>query len=225
MSLPFEILFEDVHLIVLNKPSGLLSQGEITGQDNVVDSLRRYLGRPYVGLIHRLDRNTSGLMVVAKRTKSADRLTKALQSGALRRSYLAWLEGSPAVAASPEKLVLWEDSLIRDEKTKITRVVRSGAPGSKHASLKLRGIRYFAHEGVPLTLCEFELETGRAHQIRAQASSRGFPLLGDVKYGARVPFHRLALHSHHLEFPHPMSGEIMKFQCPLPEELNLKTKK
>ncbi|NDD91124.1 hypothetical protein EBZ37_03465, partial [bacterium] len=70
-----------------------------------------------------------------------------------------------------------------------------------------------------------ELETGRAHQIRAQASSRGFPLLGDVKYGARVPFHRLALHSHHLEFPHPMSGEVMKFQCPLPEELNLKTKK
>jgi 23S rRNA pseudouridine1911/1915/1917 synthase len=164
-------------------------------------------------------------MVVAKRTKSADRLTKALQSGTLRRSYLAWLEGSPAVAASPEKLVLWEDSLVRDEKTKITRVVKPGAPGSKHASLKLRGIRHFAHEGVPLTLCEFELETGRAHQIRAQASSRGFPLLGDVKYGARVPFHRLALHSHHLEFPHPMSGEVMKFQCPLPEELNLKTKK
>src|SRR6185312_17156504 len=86
-----KILFEDQHLIVLSKPAGLLSQGEKTGDENLVDWLRTYLGRPYVGLVHRLDRNTSGIMVVAKRTKSAQRLTDALQKGDLHRSYLGWV--------------------------------------------------------------------------------------------------------------------------------------
>ena len=225
MSLPFEILFEDVHLIVLNKPAGLLSQGEHTGDQNLVDLLRGHFGRQYVGLVHRLDRNTSGLMVVAKRSKSAERLTKALQSGALRRSYLAWLEGSPAVAAPSGTGVVWEDFLFRDESTRITRVVSKGTPGGKRASLELRAIRHSTFEGTPVTLCQFDLDTGRAHQIRAQASTRGFPLLGDNKYGARLPFHRIALHSHFVEFPHPMSGESMNFECPLPADLELRSRK
>src|SRR6476646_8222582 len=88
-----KIIFEDPNLIVLSKPAGLLSQGEHKGDPNLVDWLRIYLGRPYVGLVHRLDRNTSGIMVVAKRTKAAQRLTEQLQSGKLERTYLAWLEG------------------------------------------------------------------------------------------------------------------------------------
>src|SRR6185437_13087446 len=88
-----EILYEDTHLIVLSKPAGMLSQGEITGSRNLVDWLRSYLDRHYVGLIHRLDRNTSGAMVIAKRTKSAQRLTASLEKGEIARSYLAWVQG------------------------------------------------------------------------------------------------------------------------------------
>src|SRR4051812_21602955 len=100
-----KILFEDPHLLVLDKPAGLLSQGEKTGDENLVDWLRQYLGRPYVGLVHRLDRNTSGVMVIAKRTKSASRLTEALQAGKIDRSYLAWVEGRL------ERPVRWEHYL------------------------------------------------------------------------------------------------------------------
>src|SRR3954468_14683249 len=105
------ILFEDTHLIVLAKPAGLLSQGEHTGGENLVDWLREYLGRPYVGLVHRLDRNTSGIMIVAKRTKSANRLTEALREGALEREYLAWVEG----ACEPGREFRGEHRLLKDE--------------------------------------------------------------------------------------------------------------
>src|SRR6476620_8069363 len=106
-----KIIFEDQHLIVLSKPAGLLSQGEHKGDENLVDWLRAYLGRPYVGLVHRLDRNTSGLMVVAKRTKSAQRLTDSLQKGDLERTYLAWLVGNL------KETVQWQHSLVKDPKT------------------------------------------------------------------------------------------------------------
>ena len=89
-----KIIYEDTHLVVLSKPAGLLSQGEKTGDINLVDWLRDYFGRHYVGLVHRLDRNTSGIMVVAKRTKAAQRLTLALQKGELNRIYRAWLIGT-----------------------------------------------------------------------------------------------------------------------------------
>jgi len=218
MAAKFDILFEDTHLIVLDKPAGLLSQGEHTGDENLVDLLRAHFGRNYVGLVHRLDRNTSGVMVVAKRSKSAERLTRALQEGTLVRSYLAWLEGSLSTADAPAR---WEDWLVRDEKTNTTRVARPGSPGAKKASLEIRPKRQALLGGGPVTLCEFELDTGRAHQIRAQAAARGHPLLGDRKYGAKLEFSRPALHSHQIAFPHPMSRELLRFECPLPADLEL----
>jgi len=207
------IIFEDPHLIVLSKPPGLLSQGEHTGDQNLVDWLRNYLGRPYVGLIHRLDRNTSGIMIVAKRSKSATRLTQALQEGKIDRTYLAWVVGS---LAHP---VRWEHRLEKDSKTNRVRVVRSGGKPSALLATPVQPGRWLQKS---LTLVEFKLETGRSHQIRVQAAQEGFPLLGDTKYGMpaqKVEFSRVALHSHQLEFPHPMSGEILKFQDPLPEDL------
>jgi 23S rRNA pseudouridine1911/1915/1917 synthase len=222
MATTFDILFEDPHLVVLCKPAGLLSQGEHTGDENLVDLLRAYFGRNYVGLVHRLDRNTSGAMVVAKRSKSAERLTKSLQEGTLRRSYVAWLEG--AMSPSTEA-IRWDDWLTRDERTNVTRVVKPGAAGAKRASLEIRPLQQGSHLGHPVTLCEFALDTGRSHQIRAQSASRGHPLLGDRKYGAHLDFARTALHSHKIEFPHPMSKELLKFECPLPADLELKTRK
>lgn len=214
---PF-IRFEDPHLLVLEKPSGLLTQGDSSGEDNVVDWLRTYLGRPYVGLIHRLDRNTSGLLVVAKRTKSASRLTQSLQSGELKRWYRAWIAGT---LRSTEH---WQHWLIKNEATNTVSVVSPDRAklvrGAKLAELEATPIRHAVFEAQPLTLAEFSLQTGRTHQIRVQAAAQGHALLGDPKYtGAR--FSRLALHSYRLEFPHPMSRETLSYVSELPKELEL----
>lgn len=225
------ILFEDTHLLVLDKPAGLLSQGERTGDENLVDWLRHYLGRPYVGLIHRLDRNTSGAIVVAKRTKSAQRLTEQLQSGKLSRSYLAWLEGRLAPGTHR-----WRHFLRKDEARNLVSVVAAGsgrampgtgargashAPAAKEAILAVEPVGFGRWENMELTLARFRLETGRSHQIRAQAAHEGHSLLGDVKYGSRAtpPFGRPALHSHRVEFEHPMSHELVSFEAPLPEDM------
>ncbi len=217
------IIDEDPHYLVLHKPAGLLSQGEVTGDANLVDWLRGYLGRPYVGLVHRLDRNTSGLMVVAKRTKAAQRLTDQLRTGKLTRSYQAWLVGTLTAPAR------WEHWLLKDAVKNETRVVngpRSGAPGGvKNAVLRVQPLRPGNWRGIALTLAEFELETGRSHQIRVQAAASGFPLLGDPKYGARsgpgADFGRPALHSCRLSFEHPISKEPRGYNDELPEDMRI----
>jgi len=219
-----KILFEDTHLIVLSKPAGLLSQGEIEGAPNLVDWARGYLGRNYVGLVHRLDRNTSGVMVLAKRTKAAQRLTEALQKGTLTRAYQAWLIGQMPEIGKARR---WSHHLFKDEKKNQVRVVAPTYPGAKTAVLSVTPIAEGLYQGKELTLAEFVLETGRSHQIRAQAAAEGFPLLGDIKYGERansgLRFPRPALHSFRISFEHPMSQttprERLTFEDPLPEDM------
>jgi len=160
-----------------------------------------------------LDRNTSGLMVVAKRSKSADRLTAQLQSGDLERRYHALLFGS-----FPDlKEQRWEHFLLKNEATNEVKVVTSTTPGAKSASLFARPIRTFAHPktGDFITFTEFRLETGRSHQIRVQSQSMNHPLIGDTKYGtakSMALFPRPALHSSSLRFFHPMSKEPLFFE-------------
>ena len=212
-----KILFEDQHLIVLSKPAGLLSQGEHTGDENLVDLLREHFGRNYVGLIHRLDRNTSGLMVVAKRTKAAQRLTDSLQQGDLKRNYLAWVHGR----LKSEKH--WSHFLSKNEKTNTVSVIKNPSQGKK-STLTARPLASGTWDTHPLTLVEFILETGRSHQIRVQSAFEGFPLLGDSKYGSsleiKISFPRTALHSHFLSFPHPMSKETLQWHDALPPDMN-----
>ncbi len=211
-----KIIFEDPHLLVLSKPAGLLSQGEKKGDPNLVDWLRAYLGRPYVGLIHRLDRNTSGLMLVAKRTKSASRLSTALQEGKIKRLYQAWLCGRLAGPA------VWRHWLVKDEKRNQVKAFRRAHAGAKEAVLALRPLRYATLKGSPLTLAEVILETGRSHQVRVQCAFEGHPLWGDRKYGAAAgSMDRPALHSAVLEFPHPMSGELCRYEEDLPADMRL----
>ncbi len=211
-----EILFEDPHLIVLNKPAGMLSQGGTSPGENVVDWLRDYLGRHYVGLIHRLDRNVSGLMVVAKRSKSAARLTRALQEGRIHRTYLAWLTGK---VSKDQVLKNW---LRKDEKENRVSVVPAGRTGAREAVLHLHPLHTVEKKGQMMTLAEIRLESGRSHQIRVQCAHAGHAILGDPKYGKKTDFpglNRPALHAARLEFPHPKTDEMQIWAAPLPSEL------
>ena len=210
-----KILFEDPHLIVLSKPAGMLSQGDHSGDGSLVDWLRNYFGRNYVGLIHRLDRNTSGIMVVAKRTKAASRLSEALQKGEIRRTYWAWLEGN---LSEPR---IWRHWLAKNEKTNEVKAVASSHPEAKEAILNVSPKEHAEFKNQPLTLAAFVLETGRSHQIRVQSAQENFPIVGDPKYGKSSKaltalFDRPALHSREIIFPHPMSQQILKYQAELP---------
>jgi 23S rRNA pseudouridine1911/1915/1917 synthase len=213
------IRFEDTHVCVVEKPAGLLSQGDSSGEPSLVDWARTHFGRNYVGLIHRLDRNTSGLMILGKRSKSADRLTQALQSGELIRKYEAVLVGDLKSAQE------WEHYLLKNEKdNKVTVLKDNRDRGAKIAKLKVKPIRTFQNIDAIFTLAEFELETGRSHQIRAQSAFSGFPILGDTKYGSEkqrkaneiFKIKRTLLHSSHLSFPHPMEKITYRFDSPFP---------
>jgi 23S rRNA pseudouridine1911/1915/1917 synthase len=204
-------LFEDQHLLVLSKPAGLLSQGDSSGDENLVDVLRARFGRNYVGLVHRLDRNTTGLMVVAKRSKSAERLTEQLQNGKLVRQYHAILSGT----FSGEQR--WEHYLLKNEQTNEVKVVSPQTRGAKIAVLNAIALKNFLDpkSQSPLTLAKFELETGRSHQIRVQSAAMHYPLIGDTKYGTAKSlalFSRPALHSCFLSFGHPITHENLSFE-------------
>jgi 23S rRNA pseudouridine1911/1915/1917 synthase len=217
---PPRILFEDTHVLVVSKPAGLLSQGEISGDPNLVDWARQHVGRPYIGLVHRLDRNTSGLMVLGKRTKSASRLTEALQKGTLIREYEAWVHGS--LRAPSGRTLRWRHFLLKNERTHLSRAFREPRPGTKEAVLEATPVGSASWSGAPVTRLRIRLETGRSHQIRVQAAAEGHPLLGDLKYGKSPDgFSRTALHSVFLSFPHPMTREVLTFEDPLPADLRL----
>lgn len=206
--------------MVLDKAAGTLSQGDASGDPSIVDFLRDYLGRSYVGMIHRLDRNTSGLMVVAKRTKAARRLTEALREGTLERTYLALVRGKLQGKQQ------WTGWLTKDAARNEACYQEKKTSGAKAASLRVEAVRSFRSGGEWMTLASFRLETGRSHQIRVQCAANGFPVAGDLKYGGETKggtgkkISRPALHSHTLSFPHPMSGEILFFESPLPEDIS-----
>jgi 23S rRNA pseudouridine1911/1915/1917 synthase len=211
----FRILFEDQHLIVLSKAAGVLSQGDHSGDASLVDLLREYFGRHYVGLLHRLDRNTTGLMIVAKRSKSAERLSEQLQKGELTRTYHAILMGDLYTNTVENSAVRWDHWILKNETTNEVRIVNSQTPKAKHASLQVTPIQLLNAGGMAVTLAKFELETGRSHQIRVQSQASGHPLIGDTKYGnakSMALFSRPALHSSQIEFFHPISREKMAFQ-------------
>lgn len=211
-----QIYFEDQHLVVLSKPAGLLSQSDISQTPSLVDWLRLHFNRHYVGLIHRLDRNTSGLMVIAKRTKSAQRLTQSLQEGTLTRSYISILKGRV------EKKIKWTHWLRKNKKTNKSTIFSKKTKDAQICSLTCTPVKYLTTPEGECTLCEIQLETGRSHQIRAQCAFEKHPLLGDSKYGKKSTLiHRPALHSNKISFPHPMTKEILIYKEEPPVDFNL----
>ena len=207
------ILVEDNHVIVINKPAGLLSQGDRTGDETVVSSVKEYIrdkyqkpGNVYLGLVHRLDRPVSGAMILARTSKAARRLSAAFAQGKAQKHYLALVQGTL------EGTARWRDALIQDRRQ--SRVVGDDHPGAKPASLSWRALGHGGHH----TLVLIRLETGRKHQIRCQFAHRGYPLLGDMRYGATREFdgRNLALHSYALEVPHPVKPVPILVKAPLP---------
>lgn len=200
------ILYEDADLIVCEKPVGVLSQPDRSGEgEDMPALLREYLHdkssnpNPYVGLVHRLDRGVGGAMVLAKNERTASALSAAIAAHEVTKQYLAVVHGCPDALEG-----VWWDYLYRDNATGKSIVVECRRKGSKAAGLSYRVLQTL-HESPhgTLSLLQIQLHTGRTHQIRAQCASRGMPLIGDGKYGARDRGVPIGLWSYRLTFAHP----------------------
>lgn len=214
-----DILHEDNHLLVVNKPAGLLAQGDRSGQATLLDVARADLkerhGKPgnvYLGLVHRLDRPVSGVMVLARTSKAAGRLSRQFREGTVAKRYLAVVDG-----AVPRPQGVLRHHLARDgDHQGVTRAETGPFDGSRPAEL-----RYLVRDTRPdRALVEVELITGRRHQIRAQLALAGWPIRGDVKYGAprRTDRQGIGLHAWRLEFDHPVGAARRTFEAPCPAD-------
>ena len=211
---PLDIVFEDPDLIVLNKAPGVLVH---PGHGHLNDTLGNYLMRHYRQTgdesdfhpVHRLDRGTSGLMAVAKHAHAQEKLKNQLHTGAFRRVYLAVCDGVP-----PEPSGMVDAPIGPADVSPAARRVR---PDGKPACTHYKVLQTFG----PRSLVELELDTGRTHQIRVHMAHIGCPLTGDFLYGKAegAPIARPALHSARLELDHPITGERLAFDLPLPEDM------
>lgn len=206
-----EVLYEDNHIIVVFKPENILSQADSTGDTDMLTIIKDYIkkkynkpGNVYLGLVHRLDRPVSGVMVFARTSKAASRLSKQIQNHEFSKQYLAVING-----ILPEKEGELCDYLAKDSNGN-TRVVSPS--NGKKSILKYKVIA----EKDNYSLVEITLITGRHHQIRVQFSSRGYPLVGDQRYGNRDK-KQIALCSYKLSFCHPITKEKLVF-CRKPNE-------
>lgn len=200
-----EILFEDAAVCVAVKPADLLSE-QAPDQSGFADLIAARNRDGYVGVIHRLDRGVGGVMVYAREPRAAAKLSAAVQAREMKKVYLAIVHGAPQTPTGELR-----DLLFHDRMKNKTFVVDRARRGVKEAILTYETLGSIDHaEYGSLSLLRIELQTGRTHQIRVQFASRGNPLLGDGKYGARdrCP---IALFSHRLSFPHPRTGKLLSF--------------
>lgn len=208
------ILYEDNHLLIVEKPQNMPAQGDASGDRDLLTALKGYLkekyqkpGEVYLGLVHRLDRPSGGVMAFARTSKAAARLSAQLQSRRMSRSYYAVVEGD-----MPEEGTL-EDWLLKDEQKNISRVVEKDTRGAKFARLHYQTLA--RKNGY--SLVEAHLDTGRSHQIRVQFAHAGHPLYNDNKYNPAATRGDLALWAHELMLEHPTKRETMTFDCPPPD--------
>ena len=218
---PPAVIYEDNHIIVIDKPPLLATMGARADEPSLVQWARNWLkrkydkpGNVYLGVVSRLDAFTSGLILLAKTSKAAGRLTKQFQSGQVRKTYLAILEQRPR--ESQGRLVDW---IRKDDQRRRMVVVQPQAANAKRAELEYQVSGYSGDR----TLVQINLVTGRKHQIRLQFSSRGCPVLGDRKYAGKQPFGPgIALQSSSLQFVHPVRREPLSFRIEPPEGWELR---
>ncbi len=212
-----DILFEDNHCLAVNKPTGIQTQGVPGGTLSLETRVRDYLrekynkrGRVYLGIPHRLDRPVSGVILFAKQTKSAQRLAEQFNNRQVTKIYWALVEGK--IVPENGEWIDWIRKIKNEARVEITK---KDVEGAKEAKLNYRCLQYQNGN----SLLEIDLITGRMHQIRVQASSRGFPILGDKLYGGKPPLqnHEIALHARSLQFLHPVRFEPITVTAPLPD--------
>lgn len=215
-----QVVYEDNHIIVVYKESGEIVQGDKTGDTPLSETVKAYIkekyqkpGAVFLGVVHRLDRPVSGLVVFARTSKALSRLNEMFRKGEVHKTYWALVQpsGNPVTSNTFVTATHW---LTRNEKQNKSYAYDREVPGSKKAVLRYRTIgqtdRY--------QLVEVELLTGRHHQIRCQLSTLGMPIRGDLKYGAKRsnPDGSISLLSHHVEFIHPVSKQEIVLDSPLP---------
>ncbi len=219
------VLFEDNHCLAILKPAGVLTMGDKSGDETMVDAAREYLrqkyqkpGNVFVGVVHRLDRPVSGVLLFARTSKSAARLSEQFRKRTVRKIYRTLVEGHPAQRSGE-----FVDRLIKSHDDNRTRVVtpertaKAAEPEGQEARLRYTCLRRSGR----FSLLEIELLTGRSHQIRVQLSSRGLPICGDVKYGAKTRMDGcLALHAASLTFDHPTRHEPITITADEPDSWN-----
>lgn len=203
------ILYEDNHIIVVEKKANILSQSDITGDIDLLSMVKKYIkekyskpGNVYVGLVHRLDRPVGGIMVFAKTSKAAKRLNEQIKNHEFEKTYLAVLDGT--LKNKKDKLVNY---LYKDEKLKKSMVVDKSHLKAKLSELNYEVIGYNDDK----TIVKINLITGRHHQIRVQFSNIGYPLVGDQLYGKKNK-KQIMLYAYKLEFIHPTTKEKMTYQ-------------
>lgn len=219
-----DVLHEDNHCLVVNKPAGMPSQADASGSESLVDAAARYLreryakpGNVYVGLVHRLDRPTSGVVLLARTSKAASRLSEQFRAARVEKVYWAIVEGSPV-----EDEGVWIDRLEKDRRTNISRRLEEGedTSASREARVAFRVLGRWPDS----TALELRPLTGRSHQLRVQLASRGMPIVGDVRYGARGRLRaldgggRIALHAVRIRFKHPTREEAISVEATVPAD-------
>ena len=213
-----EILFEDNHLLAVNKPAGVLSQGDATGDEPMLAAAKAYLkekyGKPgnvFLGLVHRLDRPVAGVLLFARTSKAAGRLSAAFREGQVEKTYRAVVTGVP----HPDRGTLrhW---LRKNADRRRTAVVGPETPGARQAVLDYRVMA----AATAKSLVSVALHTGRSHQIRVQLAELGHPILGDLKYGAAAPLANgaVALYACRLRVAHPTRNETVIIEAPPPPQ-------
>lgn len=213
-----KVLYEDNHIIVVEKKPNIPSQGDKTSDIDMLTIVKQYIkekynkpGDVYLGLIHRLDRPVGGVMVFARTSKAAARLSEEVRDKVFKKQYLAIVDGR-----FDKRSGTLEDYLLKNEKNNLSKVVKEGTKNSKFAKLDYEELTY--NEETNLSLLKINLHTGRHHQIRVQLSSRNHSIYGDQKYGARGRGKQIALWAYSLTIVHPTTKEEMTFEC-LPEKI------
>ncbi len=212
------ILFEDNHLLIINKKAGELAQGDDTGDVPLIDSIKEYIkvrdnkpGNVYLGLVHRLDRPTSGILVFAKTSKALTRMNELFKTRDVQKTYWAIVEGK--TEKQSERL---EHYLKKNQKNNKVTVYTKPTPEAKIAILEYKVLGNLDN----YSLLEVDLFTGRSHQIRAQLSYIGHSIKGDLKYGAKRsnPDGSISLHARKISFIHPVKNEEINIIAPPPKD-------
>lgn len=213
-----EVVYEDNHIIVVNKVPGEIVQGDKTGDTPLVETVKQYIkekyakpGNVFCGVVHRLDRPVSGLVVFAKTSKALGRMNEMFRKGEIKKTYWA------VTAGTPEKPEARLEGFIKSvERNNKSYLYPTPVPDSKAAALSYRLIA----QGDNYNLLEVNLETGRKHQIRVQLASIGCPIKGDLKYGAKRsnPDGGISLMARRIQFIHPVSGKEIDLTAPVPDE-------